>query len=126
MTKVRVILFLITILTVGIAGFFISFYARGYKFNPKTLKFSPSGLLLIKSNPDGAQIFINGELKTITNVNLSLVPGTYDIDLKKDGYNSWTKRLTIEKEIVKEFEAHLFRKTLLFFLFPLLYCFIPL
>src|SRR4030066_924836 len=111
MTKVRVILFLITILAVGIAGFFISFFARGYKFNPKTLKFSPSGLLLIKSNPDGAQIFINGELKTITNANRSLAPGTYDIDLKKEGYNSWSKRLIIEKEIVTEIEAHLFKKT---------------
>ncbi|HJX46110.1 MAG TPA: PEGA domain-containing protein, partial [Patescibacteria group bacterium] len=111
MTKIRVILFLITVLVIGTAGFFFSFYARGYKFNPKTLKFSPSGLLLIKSNPDGAQIFINGELKTVTNVNLSLAPGTYDIDLKKEGYNSWTKRLTIEKEIVTEIEAHLFKKT---------------
>src|SRR4030043_673568 len=111
MTKIRVILFLITVLVIGTAGFFISLNYKGEIFNFISFQVTPSGLLLIKSTPDGAQIFINGELKTITNANRSLAPGTYDIDLKKEGYNSWSKRLIIEKEIVTEVEANLFKKT---------------
>jgi len=111
MTKTRVIFFLITILFVGIFGYIISLYARGYKFNPSTFKFTPSGLLVAKSSPDGAQIFINGDLKTATNANLSLSPATYDIEIRKEGYTSWKKRLTISKEVVTEVNAELFKKT---------------
>jgi hypothetical protein len=111
MTKTRVGLFLFTILFVSTVGYIISHFARGYKFDPKKLNFTPRGLLIIKSDPDGAQIFINGDLKTATNANLSLAPETYDITLKKDGYNSWNKKLAIDKEVVTEIDAHLFKNT---------------
>ena len=100
---------MITVLFITVIGYFMSLYARGYRFDPKTLKFSPSGLLVTKSSPDGAQVFVNGELKTATNANLSLTPGTYDVSIKKEGYFTWNKRLKIEKEVVTQADAHLFR-----------------
>ena len=96
MAKIRLIAFLIGILIVGTVGTFVSYYARGYKFNPKTLSFLPNGILVIKSEPDGASVLINGELKTATNATISLSPGVYDVEVKKDGYFSWYKRLAIE------------------------------
>lgn len=111
MTKIRVILILITILVVGCIGIIASFYARGYRFNRKTFKFVPRGILVVKSEPDGAQVFINKDLKTVTNDSISLAPGTYDVELKKEGFLPWYKRLVIEKEVVFEINASLFKGT---------------
>lgn len=109
MTKVRILLFLLTLAVVGTVGSFIAFYARGYRFDTKLFKFQPNGILVIKSDPDGAQIFINGELKTATNASISIAPGTYDVSVQKEGYLTWQKRLEIKKEIVTEADAQLFR-----------------
>lgn len=109
MTKLRVLLLLITFIVVGVAGTLTFLYAQGYRINPQTGKISPSGILVIKSTPDGAQIFINGELKTATNATISLYPDTYDVSVKKEGFFEWKKRLIIKKEEVTEATAHLFR-----------------
>lgn len=111
MTGRRVLFFITTILLVGAIGTVISLYARGYRFNLKELKFSPNGLFVIKSVPDGSQVFINGDLVTATNTTLALAPGTYDVGVKKDGYLDWGKRLIIDKEVVTEVTVHLFRAT---------------
>lgn len=109
MTKIRVLVFLSTLLVVGFLGLFASYYARGYRFNFRTLKFLPNGILVIKSEPDGASVLINGELKTATNTTLSLPPGVYDVEVKKEGFLPWYKRLTIEKEIVTQASVSLFK-----------------
>ena len=109
MTKFRVIFFIITLIIVGTVGIFATYYAKGYRLNLKTFKFQPNGILVLKSEPDGASVYVNGELKTATNANLSIAPGTYDIEVKKDGYFSWYKRLTIEKEIVTQATISLFK-----------------
>ena len=109
MTRLRVLLGLLTLLVVGSLGLFLSLYARGYRFDGQTLRFKPSGLLVVKSDPSGAQVFVNGELSTATDTTLSLAPGTYDVSIRKEGFHSWNKRLLIEKEVVTEAIASLFR-----------------
>lgn len=69
----------------------------------------PRGLLVVKSEPTGAQIFVNGELKSATDATLSLSPDTYDVSVRKEGYLAWNKRLVIEKEIVTTATISLFR-----------------
>lgn len=109
MTRLRVLLGLLTLFVVGILGFLVSFYARGYRFDRQTLRFKPSGLLVVKSDPSGAQVFVNGELSTATDTTISLAPGTYDVSIRKEGFHTWNKRLVIEKEVVTEAIASLFR-----------------
>lgn len=109
MTKIRVFFFIVTLIIVGSIGMFATYYARGYRFDFKALKFQPNGILVLKSEPDGASVYINGELKTATNANLSIAPGTYDVEVKKDGYLGWYKRLTVEKEIVTQASISLFK-----------------
>lgn len=109
MTKVRVLFFLITLVVVGSVGLFASYYAKGYRLDLKTFKFQPNGILVLKSEPDGALIYIDGTLRTATNASISISPGTYDVTVKKDGYFDWYKRLTIEKEIVTEADISLFK-----------------
>jgi len=109
MRKARVLIFLVTVFVVVVLGYLTSLYARGYRFDSKKMKFSPTGLLVTKSSPDGAQVLVNGEIKTATNANLALTPGVYDITIKKEGFRPWNKRLSVEKEVVTEADAFLFR-----------------
>jgi WD40 repeat protein len=114
MTKFRIFFFLSTLIIVAIVGIFVSYYARGFRLNFKALtkgviQFQPNGILVIKSEPDGASVFVNGELRTATNATISLSPGTYDVEVKKDGFFTWYKRIVIEKEIVTQANVSLFK-----------------
>lgn len=110
MAKTRLIIFLVSFAIVASVSVFVSYYARGFVFDLKTFKFLPNGLLVIKSEPDGASVYINGDLRTATNATISLSPGIYDVEVKKDGYFNWYKRLTIDKEIVTSANISLFRQ----------------
>src|SRR3989344_5127347 len=111
MPKIRLLVLLATFIIVGIFATLVSFYARGFRINTRTLKVSQNGLLVLKSVPDSAQIFINGELNSATNATISLLSGTYDVSIKKEGFMDWNKRVTIKKEEVTEATAHLFKIT---------------
>lgn len=112
MAKLRLLLLFLTIFVVGTLGTLTFLFAKGYRFDSDKGTVGPSGLLVIKSNPDGAQVFINGELKGATNTTMSLAPGIYDVKVSKESYTKWSKRLEIQKEIVTEATAHLFKTTL--------------
>lgn len=109
MTKLRVLLTALTFVVVGFFGLIAILYARGYRFDPKTLKIKPKGILVIKSNPTGAQIFIDKTFRGASDSNFSLSPGAYDIEVKKDGYLTWYKRITIAKESVTQADISLFK-----------------
>jgi len=98
-------------MVVGTGVYLLSQYAKGYRFNSETMSFAPSGLLVVKSNPEAARIFIDGEFETVTNNNLSVAPGTYDFTIKKEGFHDWRKRVKVEKEVVTELDAQLFTLT---------------
>ncbi len=109
MTKLRVLIFLLTLFIAGIGGYAALMYARGYRFNPNDGKITTHGLLAVKSEPAGAQIFIDNKLNSATDTTISLPPKTYDIEIKKEGYKSWRKNITIKKEEVTEINASLFK-----------------
>jgi len=48
---------------------------------------SELAVLYIESDPNDANVFINGEYKGITPIKLELKSGTYTIKIKKEGYN---------------------------------------
>jgi dipeptidyl aminopeptidase/acylaminoacyl peptidase len=108
MTKLRLGFLISSFLVTVIFGTLAYLYANGYRFNKESLSFKPNGLLVANSDPTGAQIYINGELKSATNTTIPLTPATIDVELKKDGFLPWRKRLTIEKEIVTEIDVTLF------------------
>lgn len=84
-------------------------FAKGYRIDGQNLNLQPSGLLVVKSEPDGAQVFINGQIKGVTDESFSLIPDTYDVSVTKDGYTTWSKRIRVEKEEVTEITANLFK-----------------
>lgn len=108
MARVRLFVFLLTIVFVGVVGYLVSLFARGYRADLKRLNILPTGLLVATSVPDGAQILINGELESATNATISLPPNSYDIEVRKEGFFSWKNRLTIKKEEVTKIDTILF------------------
>ena len=104
----RTLIFLTILLAIFGSTIFVIKLAKGYKpdFSQKT--FRATGLLVATSIPDGGQIFVDGKLKSATNTTISLSPDTYEVEIKKDGFNLWKKTLKIEKELVVKTEAYLF------------------
>lgn len=87
-------------------------YAKGYRidFSGKNNGriIAGTGLLVATSKPDGARVLVNDHLTTATNNTINLAPGQYDVKIEKDGYLSWTKRITIKNGLVSEANALLF------------------
>lgn len=85
-------------------------YAKGYRFGLQSgiPEIAGTGLLVVKSQPDGAQVFLNGHLTTATNNTLNLSPQEYNVKIVKDGYFPWEKKIKIQKEIVSTANALLF------------------
>ncbi len=82
-------------------------YAQGYRFSRQRLVKS-TGLLSANSFPTGASVYVNGNLTTATDATLNLSPGEYEIEIRKEGYFSWKKKLRLEPELVTQTNALLF------------------
>lgn len=77
-------------------------YARGFQIDWNTYKFVKTGAMVIKTHPTKATVFLNNRLKsTETPLNLRfLPPADYEVRIEKDGYQTWTKRLTVRSQLV--------------------------
>lgn len=105
------IAFALTILLFLISGTILAIlYGKGYRisFKQDIPGINKTGLLVVSSKPDGAQVFIDNHLTTATDNTINLPPGIYDIKIQKEGYFSWQKKLKIEVEVVTKAEATLF------------------
>lgn len=82
-------------------------FAKGYR---PTLNgdLKGTGLLAANSFPNGAQVYLNGKLTTATDTTMNLEPGSYEVEIKKDGFTPWKKTINIEKELVTQTNALLF------------------
>jgi WD40 repeat protein len=100
------VLILLILATTGVI-----LYGKGYRFGKLSdgrPTVSKTGLLVTTSKPDGAQVFINGNLTSATDDTIDLLPGEYDVKISKDGYFPWEKKVKIEKEVVTKADALLF------------------
>jgi hypothetical protein len=103
----RLLIFLATFAFIVGGTYLMIRYAQGYR-PTKTGTVRGTGLLSANSFPTAAEVYINGKLTTATDNTLNLNPGEYDIEIKKDGYHTWSKRLQITAELVTETNAQLF------------------
>lgn len=105
--KVLLIVFFLILLVIVIG------YARGYRLNIGTdgkNSLVPTGIVAVSSNQKAAKVFVNGVLKGVTDINLTLPPGEYTIDVKREGYTDWTKKINLKGEIVLSLDAGLYPK----------------
>lgn len=108
MIRRRSIVFSSIFLIVLLGALLVIRLAQGYRPDISTKSLRPSGILVATSIPDGAQLYIDGRLKSATNTTINLTPDEYEVEIKKDGYTSWKKTLTIKKELVTKTDAYLF------------------
>lgn len=101
-------LFFFTLFVVILVG--VIAYARGYRFNFREGTVSSTGILSVNSNPRPAKVYINGSLHGATDTNLTLPYGHYTVEIKKEGYSSWKKDVSLKGEIVMSLNALLFSK----------------
>lgn len=93
-----------------IASIVVIAFARGWRFNPTARELVPTGILVATSEPDGAQVFLNGKFSGATNSDINLSPEWYDIMISKEGYHEWKRKMRIQGEIVVKTDAVLFLK----------------
>lgn len=87
---------------------FIVAYARGYRLDFHKKSFTSTGIIAITSSPKAAKVYVNGELRGVTDTSLTLPPGTYIVEIKKDGYMPWSKKFNLKGELVMVADATLF------------------
>ncbi len=99
--------FLIPFVTVciilGVAVAIIA-YGRGYRLHTDG-SVQPTGLIVLQSDPSGAQIIIDDKIKTATQATLTLPPGWYNITITKEGFQPWHKRMKVQGEVVAKADA---------------------
>lgn len=108
MTRTRIWLFLLGAIVVPLVSWAVILVARGYRPNLAKRQLLATGLLVASSVPDGAQILVDGQLKSATNATLNLPPGSYRVEIKKSGFSAWQKTLAVEAEVVTRAAAVLF------------------
>lgn len=90
-----------------LATILVVLYGKGYRFGIGSgkIEFNGTGLLVAKSIPDGAQVFVDGKLKTATDNTINIAPGEYEVKITKEGYFEWNKKVKIQTEVVTKAEA---------------------
>lgn len=92
-------------LLVAVIALSILFYAEGYRINLKSRKILKTGIVHLVSFPKKSDVYINGKLESKkTPFAKNLLPGNYSIDIKMDGYSTWSSNIKIESQFVKEFK----------------------
>ncbi|OGE87728.1 MAG: hypothetical protein A3J07_03375 [Candidatus Doudnabacteria bacterium RIFCSPLOWO2_02_FULL_49_13] len=77
-------------------------YARGFKYDFSTGQVVKTGTLVVKTDPAKAAVWLNGnQQKNDTPLVVRfLSPKDYEISVTKDGYQPWTKRLSVNAQYV--------------------------
>lgn len=103
----QLLISIIIFICLVIATIAVVLYGKGYRFGlgEGKIELKGTGLLVAKSLPDGAQVLIDGKLKTATDNTINLPPGQYRLTISKEGYFPWEKRIRIQTEVVTRTEA---------------------
>lgn len=97
-----------TVFAIFGASFAIIAYGRGYRLNINKGDLRSTGLISATSDPIGAQVYVDGELKSATNNSLAINPGWYQVTIAKESYSPWQKQIRVQGEIVSRADAFLF------------------
>ena len=104
--RIRGVLFYLSLVVFFVGLPFILSFALGYKLNPRTFKFTQTGLVSIKTSPSGARIFLDAKLldeKTPATIQ-ELLPGLYNIRLELEEHYPWVTQVNVEPRKVVRLE----------------------
>jgi len=84
-------------------------YTSGYRLDRDTenqIDFNKTGMINVKSVPDGASVYLDGELVTATDDTVAGVePGIHKIKIVKKGFVEWSKELEVFETLVTDITA---------------------
>ena len=116
--RIRAGLFYASVIVFVVGLPLILFSTLGYKFNRRSLAFTKTGLIGLKTQPSGASVYLDGKLlpvKTPATVN-ELLPGKYALTLQLEGHYPWSAEVEIQPSRVTRLE-----KVILFPVRPLVF-----
>lgn len=104
--RARIIWTLFAVFSI-VAGTFLAIrFGKGYRLSTQGV--AENGVLVVNSQPTGARVLVDGAFLSATNDTLYLKPGEYRVEIQKDGYFPWVKKIHLEKELVSQANARLF------------------
>ncbi len=99
---------IVLVLLILTISFTIIAYGRGWRVDIQKREVKPTGLISVKSQPSGAQVFVDGKLTTATDNAFNSDPGWFTLRIVKEGYVPWEKKIRIQGEIAIKIETVLF------------------
>ncbi|MFA5991281.1 MAG: PEGA domain-containing protein [Candidatus Doudnabacteria bacterium] len=95
--KYRYLLLLLGFIIFLILAPVIVLYVRGITYDFSKKAFVTTGILAMRIEPKEADIYLNNKIKRKSSGDIKfIIPGEYDVTVKKDGYFTWSKRLNVE------------------------------
>lgn len=95
--RVRYLLILLGVVCFAVLAPIVVFYVQGRNFNFESFKTQNTGILAIRSDPAGAQVWLNNKTVDTTQANIRFLnPGDYQLKLSKEGYFDWQKKLSVK------------------------------
>jgi len=106
MKNIRPISVFGVLIALAAAALGVVLYAQGYRLDLTRGAIDKTGIILAKSIPEGAKVWLDGKPITATNSPISnLKPGTYHLKLEKEGRFSWEKDVPVEEGLVTDITA---------------------
>ncbi len=85
---------------------FILSFALGYKFDRRAFKFTKTGLLVLKTQPSGASVYLEDKLLNVkTPATISeLLPGRYSLRIELEKHYPWLNEVNVDAGKVTRLE----------------------
>jgi len=84
-------------------------YTSGYRLSKSetnNIDLTKTGMISVKSIPEGASVYLDGKLITATNDTVSsITPGAHTLKMVKKGYVEWNKQIEVYDELVTDITA---------------------
>ena len=65
-----------------------------------------TGMIAVRSIPDGAKVYIDNKLLTATDDTITnLIPNKYNLKVEKEGYETWQKEVNVYSDLVTDITA---------------------
>lgn len=89
--------YVLVAIALALATWLLAVLSSGYYYDTKTGTVIQNGLVFVSSQPDAADIFVNGSQQANnTNARLVLAAGQYSMVLKKNGYRNWSRQVSLQ------------------------------
>lgn len=91
-------------LAIGIATLILLYQSYGYGLDGKG-NVTQNGLIFVSSQPNGADIYLNGKrYKSATNSRVVVPSDTYTLQVSKTGYRTWQRQVVVNGGDVQHFD----------------------